>query len=86
MTPSETRYARSSDLRIAYRVVGNGPLDLVFVPGFVSNVDQSKDSDLYGEDIRLWSETQQPEQFPHWAALRQARATSVGLLTHSFFG
>jgi hypothetical protein len=38
MTPSETRYARSNDLRIAYRVVGTGPLDLVFVPGFASNV------------------------------------------------
>jgi pimeloyl-ACP methyl ester carboxylesterase len=39
MTPPETRYARSGDLRIAYQVVGNGPLDLVFVPGFASNVD-----------------------------------------------
>jgi hypothetical protein len=39
MTPPETRYARSSDLRIAYQVVGTGPLDLAFVPGFVSNID-----------------------------------------------
>jgi pimeloyl-ACP methyl ester carboxylesterase len=39
MTPPETRYARSGDLRIAYQVVGSGPLDLVFVPGFGSNVD-----------------------------------------------
>jgi alpha/beta hydrolase fold len=39
MTPPEIRYARSSDLRIAYQVVGTGPLDLVFVPGFVSNID-----------------------------------------------
>jgi hypothetical protein len=30
---SETRYARSSELRIAYQVIGNGPFDLVFVPG-----------------------------------------------------
>ena len=35
----ETRYARSGDLEIAYQVVGDGPLDLVVVPGFVSNVD-----------------------------------------------
>jgi hypothetical protein len=26
-------------LRIAYQVVGSGPFDLVYVPGFVSNVD-----------------------------------------------
>jgi class 3 adenylate cyclase len=35
----DTRYARSGDLRIAYQVVGSGPLDLVFVPGFISNLD-----------------------------------------------
>ncbi len=39
MTPPETRYARSGDLRIAYQVAGSGPLDLVFIPGFVSNID-----------------------------------------------
>src|SRR5438874_5817378 len=39
MTPPDTRYARSGQVRIAYQVVGNEPLDLVFVPGFVSNVD-----------------------------------------------
>ena len=39
MTPPETRYAKSGELRIAYQVVGGGPLDLVFAPGFVSNID-----------------------------------------------
>jgi class 3 adenylate cyclase len=39
MTPPETQYARSGDLRIAYQVAGGGPLDLVFVPGFTSNID-----------------------------------------------
>jgi len=34
-----TRYARSGDVRIAYQVVGQGPLDLVFVPGFISNLE-----------------------------------------------
>ena len=37
--PVDTHYARSGDLRIAYQVVGDGPLDLVFVPGFISNLD-----------------------------------------------
>jgi class 3 adenylate cyclase len=39
MTPPEIRYAKSGELRIAYQVVGSEPLDLVFVPGFVSNID-----------------------------------------------
>ena len=39
MTPPETRYAKSGDVHIAYQVVGEGPLDTIFVPGFVSNVE-----------------------------------------------
>ena len=35
----DTRYARSGELRIAYQVVGQGPIDLVFVMGFISNLD-----------------------------------------------
>jgi pimeloyl-ACP methyl ester carboxylesterase len=35
----ETRYARSGDVSIAYQVVGDGPFDLVYVPGAVSNVE-----------------------------------------------
>jgi len=37
----ETRYARSGEVHIAYQVTGEGPLDLVFVPGFVSHVEAS---------------------------------------------
>ena len=35
----ETRYARSGDVWIAYQVFGEGPVDLVFAPGFVSNIE-----------------------------------------------
>jgi pimeloyl-ACP methyl ester carboxylesterase len=35
----ETRYARSGEVSIAYQVVGEGPVDLVYIPGFVSNVE-----------------------------------------------
>jgi class 3 adenylate cyclase len=40
----ETRYAKSGDLHIAYQVVGSGPRDLVFVPGFVSHLDLDWDN------------------------------------------
>jgi pimeloyl-ACP methyl ester carboxylesterase len=39
MSVPETRYAKSGEVRIAYQVVGQGPLDLVFVPGCISNLD-----------------------------------------------
>jgi pimeloyl-ACP methyl ester carboxylesterase len=39
MEPPETRYVDSGGVKIAYQVVGEGPVDLVMVPGFVSNVD-----------------------------------------------
>ena len=31
----ETRYAKSGDTYIAYQVMGEGPFDLVFAPGFM---------------------------------------------------
>jgi pimeloyl-ACP methyl ester carboxylesterase/class 3 adenylate cyclase len=37
--PPQTHYARSGDVNIAYQVVGDGPFDLVFVPGFISHLD-----------------------------------------------
>jgi DNA-binding SARP family transcriptional activator/pimeloyl-ACP methyl ester carboxylesterase len=34
-----TRYVRSGDVNLAYQVIGDGPPDLVLVPGWVSNVE-----------------------------------------------
>ena len=33
MARPRTRYAKSGDFNIAYQVVGEGPFDLVYVPG-----------------------------------------------------
>jgi pimeloyl-ACP methyl ester carboxylesterase len=35
----ETRYAQSDGVNIAYQTLGEGPVDLVVVPGWVSNLD-----------------------------------------------
>ena len=35
----ETHYARSGDVSIAYQVIGDGPIDVVFVPGFISHLE-----------------------------------------------
>jgi class 3 adenylate cyclase len=40
----QTRYARSGDYHIAYHVLGDSEIDLVYIPGWVSHLD------LYWED------------------------------------
>jgi pimeloyl-ACP methyl ester carboxylesterase len=36
---NETRYARTGDLSIAWQCLGDGPVDLLIVPGFISHVE-----------------------------------------------
>jgi pimeloyl-ACP methyl ester carboxylesterase len=38
VTP-ETRYAKSGDVHIAYQVIGDGAVDLVFIPGWLTHVE-----------------------------------------------
>jgi len=45
-----TRYAKSGDVHIAYQVFGSGPIDLVFVPGFVSHIENYWDH----PDLARW--------------------------------
>jgi pimeloyl-ACP methyl ester carboxylesterase len=35
----ETRYAKSGDINIAYQLLGSGPIDLIYVPGWVSHLE-----------------------------------------------
>jgi hypothetical protein len=35
----DTHYAKSEGVNIAYQVVGDGPVDLVHVPGWISHVE-----------------------------------------------
>ena len=39
MIQPKTSYACNGDVNIAYQVVGDGPLDLLFIPAFVSHLD-----------------------------------------------
>ncbi len=39
ITQPQTRYARSGEVSIAYQVIGDGPIDVVYVPGFISHVE-----------------------------------------------
>src|SRR5262249_53995244 len=43
----DTRYAKSDDTYIAYQIKGEGPFDLVFVPGFISHVEMQMELPIY---------------------------------------
>jgi pimeloyl-ACP methyl ester carboxylesterase len=53
-----TRYVKSDGVHIAYQVVGEGPFDLPFVPGFVSNIEsmwQSPDQSAFFQRLASFS-------------------------------
>lgn len=47
-----TRYVQTGGARIAYQVFGEGPVDLVFVPGIVSHVELMWDDPAYSRFMR----------------------------------
>jgi pimeloyl-ACP methyl ester carboxylesterase len=51
----DTHYAKSGDIHIAYQVIGDGPLDLIVVPGFISNVDFAWEDRAYATWVRRLS-------------------------------
>jgi pimeloyl-ACP methyl ester carboxylesterase len=51
----ETRYARSGDVHIAYQVTGEGPFDLVFVPGYVTHIELAWRLAGFGPTLAEWS-------------------------------
>ncbi|WP_439580616.1 alpha/beta fold hydrolase [Elioraea sp.] len=55
MQTPQTRYARSGEVRIAYQVTGQGPIDLVFVPGFISNLELHWEEPGYSHLLRRLS-------------------------------
>ena len=46
MEAPRTQYTKSGDVNIAYQVVGEGPFDLVYVPGWVTNLEYGWESPL----------------------------------------
>jgi pimeloyl-ACP methyl ester carboxylesterase len=47
-----TRYAKSGNVHVAYQVFGEGEIDLVFFPGFVSNIEIYWDEPLFARWLR----------------------------------
>jgi pimeloyl-ACP methyl ester carboxylesterase len=47
-----TQYAKSGDVYVAYQVFGSGPIDLVFVPGWISHLDLWWDNPLTSDWLK----------------------------------
>lgn len=52
MEAPETRYTQVDGLNIAYQVVGEGPFDLLYIPGFVSNVELAWEEPSFAHFLR----------------------------------
>ncbi len=48
----DTRFTQSGDVTIAYQVVGDGPLDLLCVPGFISHLEQTWEDPAYSRFLQ----------------------------------
>ena len=56
MSIPETRYAKTADgVHIAYQVIGDGPIDLLYVSGWISNVDLNWTSPDYARFLERLS-------------------------------
>jgi pimeloyl-ACP methyl ester carboxylesterase len=53
--PPQVHYAKSGGVHVAYQAFGEGPLDLVMVPGFVSNVEMSWENPPYARMLERLS-------------------------------
>src|SRR4029079_3900943 len=54
--PPKTQYAHSGDVNIAYQVLGDGPIDLVFVMGWVSHLECFWTEPTFARFLRRLSE------------------------------
>jgi hypothetical protein len=46
------QYTQAGDVDIAYRVAGSGPIDLVWVPGLISNLEIDWEDGMLGSLYR----------------------------------
>ncbi len=48
----DTKYAKSGDVNIAYQVIGDGPVDLVYLAGWVTNIEAMWEDPGYARFLR----------------------------------
>ena len=45
--PPRTQYTKSGNVSIAYQALGNGPIDLVYAQGWITNVEYAWENPEY---------------------------------------
>jgi pimeloyl-ACP methyl ester carboxylesterase len=50
--PPEVQYARNGSIALAYQILGDGPIDVVFQPGFIGNLDMMWEFPPYARFLR----------------------------------
>jgi pimeloyl-ACP methyl ester carboxylesterase len=50
--PPRTQYTKSCNVSIAYQVIGEGPIDLVYASGWLSNVEYAWENPDYARFLR----------------------------------
>lgn len=50
--PPIAHYARNGDLSLAYQTLGDGPIDLIFVPGMITHVEFLHEFPHYTDFLR----------------------------------
>jgi class 3 adenylate cyclase/alpha-beta hydrolase superfamily lysophospholipase len=76
MVDTPIRYATARDgVQIAYRILGSGPIDVVWVNGFASNLDMNDRSPLFGDFAN---------RLPRVARVLEFDKRGSGLSDHTF--
>jgi hypothetical protein len=70
---TDIRFARSGDVDIAYHVVGDGPVDLVYVEGAYTHLEVAWELPQY----RRWCRAREPEPYVRRFESVNAVSTSV---------
>src|ERR1051326_9142360 len=47
-----TRYARGDSFNVAFQTIGDGPIDLVFVPNWINNIEAAWDEPSFAGFLR----------------------------------
>jgi pimeloyl-ACP methyl ester carboxylesterase len=77
-----TQYAKSGDVHIAYQIVGDGPIDPVVAPGFVSHVECCREEPSYARFLRRLASFTRLILFDNRGTGLSDRLTGMATLEH----
>jgi class 3 adenylate cyclase len=76
----ETKFTQSGDVSIAYQVMGEGPLDLLIVPGFISHLEAAWENPAYARFLERLASFSRLIQFDKRGTGLSDRVTGIPTL------